>query len=349
MYRQKRNRTAESILTAAAVGVGLCAATTAAVRWSRRFDFRGKVVLITGGSRGLGLVLARQFASEGAKVAICARDMEEIHRAIEDLAGRGTEILGVACDVTSQEDVSRMVAEVVERFGGVDVLVNNAGTIAVGPVETMTVADYEEAMKTHFYGPLYATLAVLPHLRERGGGRIVNVSSIGGKIAVPHLVPYSASKFALVGFSEGLRAELQKDNIFVTTVCPGLMRTGSPRNAFFKGQHRKEYTWFHVSDAIPGSSMCAMRAARQIVNACRYGRAEIVLSIQAKAAATLFALFPGISTQIAGMLNQFVLPAPGGIGEMRARGHESETPLTKSWLTRLSRLAERENNEVSGE
>ena len=258
-----------NLLLGTLAGLGIAAAATCAVRWSRKFDFHNKVVLITGGSRGLGLVLAREFAAEGARIAICARDPHELERAVEDIAKFGTEVLAVPCDVTGQEDVNHLVGEVVKRFGGIDVLVNNAGTIATGPMETMTVGDYEEAMKTHFYGPLYTTLAVLPHLRQRGGGRIVNISSIGGKVAVPHLLPYSASKFALTGFSEGLRAEVQKDNIFVTTVCPGLMRTGSPRNAVFKGRHREEYTWFHVLDALPGSSMSAVRAARQIVNACR--------------------------------------------------------------------------------
>ena len=124
------------------------------------------------------------------------------------------------------------------------------------------------------------------------------------------------------------------------------MRTGSPRNAFFKGRHREEYTWFHVSDAMPGSSMSAARAARQVITACRYGRAEIVLSLPAKAAATLYALFPGLSTQVAGLMNEYVLPAPGGIGEMRARGKDSETAVTQSWVTGLSRAAARENNEI---
>src|SRR5688500_2149705 len=345
MNRSRSART-DNLLCAALAGVSVFAAATAAVRWSRRFDFRGKVVLITGGSRGLGLVMARQLAEEGARIAICARDPNELHDAVDDLAARGAEVVAVPCDVTSQEGVTRMVVEVVKRLGGIDVLINNAGTITVGPMETMTIADYEEAMRTHFWGPLYTTLAVLPHLRRRGGGRIVNISSIGGKVAVPHLLPYSASKFALTGFSEGLRAELLKDNIYVTTVCPGLMRTGSPRNAFFKGRHREEYTWFHVSDALPGSSMSADRAARQVITACRYGRAELVLSVSAKAAATLYALFPGLSTQIAGLMNEFVLPAPGGIGEMRAQGKDSETAVTQSWVTGLSRAAARENNEI---
>jgi NAD(P)-dependent dehydrogenase (short-subunit alcohol dehydrogenase family) len=341
----RRSNTSDNLLYAALAGVGVFAAATAAVRWSRRFDFRGKVVLITGGSRGLGIVLARRFAEQGARVAICARDPHELTRAVDDLAGRGAEVLALPCDICSQDDVARTVAEVDRHYGGIDVLVNNAGTIAVGPIETMTLADFEEAMRTHFWGPLYTTMAVLPYLRRSGGGRIVNISSIGGKIATPHLVPYSASKFALAGFSEGLRAELQKDNIYVTSVFPGLMRTGSPENAFFKGRHREEHTWFHLADAMPGSSISAERAARQIVTACRYGRAEITLSLPAKLATTLYALFPGLSTQIAGMLNEYALPEPGGIGELRARGRESETEVTDSWLTGLSRAAAERNNE----
>jgi NAD(P)-dependent dehydrogenase (short-subunit alcohol dehydrogenase family) len=340
------NHRIQNLIVGAAATIGMCAATIAAVRWSRRIDFRGRVVLITGGSRGLGLVLARQFAEEGARLAICARDPDELSRAVDDLTARGADVLAVTCDVTLQEDVNRMVVEVVRRFGGIDVLVNNAGTIAVGPMETMTVADYETAMRTHFYGPLFTTLAVLPRLRERGtGGRIVNISSIGGKMAVPHLLPYCASKFALTGFSEGLRAELLKDGIYVTTVCPGLMRTGSPRNASFKGRHREEYAWFHISDALPGASISAVRAARQIVSACRHGRAEVVLSLPAKAATTLYALFPGLASEFEARLNAHVLPAPGGIGEMPALGKDSESRITRSWLTGLSRAAEEANNQ----
>jgi short-subunit dehydrogenase len=104
-------------------------------------------------------------------------------------------------------------------------------------------------MAIHFWAPFYAMQAVLPQMRERGAGRIVNISSIGGKVAVPHLAPYCASKFALVGLSKAMRIELAKDNIFVTTVCPGLMRTGSHVNAVFKGQNEKEFAWFSIGNA----------------------------------------------------------------------------------------------------
>jgi NAD(P)-dependent dehydrogenase (short-subunit alcohol dehydrogenase family) len=241
------------------------------------YDLRNKTVLITGGSRGLGLVMAREFAREGARLVLCARDEEELQRAQGDIEDYGVEVMTVPCDITNKQSVDDMVAAVNSRFGGVDVLVNNAGVIQVGPLEVMTMEDFEIAMQAHFWGPLYTTMAVLPSMRQKKSGRIVNITSIGGKVSVPHLVPYSASKFALVGLSKGLRAELMKDGIKVTTICPGLMRTGSPRNADFKGQHRLEYAWFSISDALPLLTVSAENAARQVVQACvqaRSGRAR---------------------------------------------------------------------------
>ena len=241
----------------------------------------------------------------------------------------------------------QLAEELCAQHDRLDVLINNAGTIQVGPVDLMTLDDYEEAMKVHFWGPLYTTLAVLPGMRQRRQGRIVNISSIGGKLSMPHLLPYNASKFALVGLSEGLRAELAKDRIFVTTVCPGLMRTGSPPNAFFKGQHRAEYAWFSISDALPVLSQSAERAARQIIAACKRGEAEVVLSLPAKIATTLHALFPGCTADLLGLVNTLLLPAPGGIGTARRLGKDSSSQLSPSWLTSLSDKAAQRNNEIA--
>jgi NAD(P)-dependent dehydrogenase (short-subunit alcohol dehydrogenase family) len=338
----ERNREA---LALAAAGLGALLAARAVVRRWREYDFKDKTVLITGGSRGLGLVLAREFAREGARIAICARDSEALDRARADLKARGASVLAVPCDVTERAQVNELVNTVQQHYGGIDVLVNNAGLIQVGPFEVMTLEDYEMAMKVHFWGPLYAMLAVLPLMRGRRSGRIVNISSIGGKISVPHLLPYSASKFALVGLSEGLRAELQKDGVVVTTVCPGLMRTGSPRNASFKGQHREEYAWFSISDSLPVTSMNAERAASQIVEACRHGDAEVVLSVQAQLAVKFHGLFPGLTADLLGIVNR-LLPAPGGIGRGQAKGKESASPLSPSVLTSLSDMAAQRNNEI---
>jgi short-subunit dehydrogenase len=282
---------------------------------------------------------------KGARVTICARDAEELDAAAAGLCQLGGTVMTATCDVTDLAQVIAMVEAVREQMGGIDVLVNNAGIISVGPLEEMRLADFEEAMATNYWAALYATLAVLPAMRARGAGRIVNISSIGGKLSVPHLLPYSASKFALTGLSEGLRAELKKDGITVTTICPGLMRTGSPRNATFKGKHRAEYAWFAISDALPLTSMSAERAARRIVRACERGEAEVVLSGQAKLAVKFHALFPGLTADLLGQVNR-LLPAPGGIGSEQATGEASASRLAPSWLTTLSDEAAIRNNQI---
>jgi short-subunit dehydrogenase len=238
-----------------------------------------------------------------------------------------------------------LVRVVCERYGQIDVLVNNAGTITVGPMEVMTLADYEEAMNLHFWAPLYMTLAVLPDMRQRHQGRIVNIASIGGKLSVPHLLPYSASKFALVGLSEGLRSEVAKDGVLVTTVVPGLMRTGSPRNAWFKGHHRSEYAWFSIGDSLPLLSMNVERAARQILAATQRGDAELTLSLPAKLAVRFHAVFPELTAQMLTSVNH-LLPGVGGIGVTRAPGRASTSPLSPSWLTTLTEHAAQQYNQL---
>lgn len=300
--------------------------------------------MITGGSRGLGLVLARELASQGAKLAICARDADALERARAELAERGADVIAVQCDVTDQEQVETAVRTILEVHGQIDVLINNAGVIQVGPFENMTIEDFDEAMRSHFWGPLYATLAVLPEMWRRKSGRVVNISSIGGKISSPHLLPYNASKFALTGLSQGLRAELAKDGILVTTVIPGLMRTGSPPNAFFKGHHRAEYAWFSISDSLPLLSMSAEAAARKILNACRRGDAEVILSVPAKAAAGFHGLAPGLTAEILSVVNR-MLPPPGGVGSRNVKGRDSASRFSPSWVTALGDAASVRNNE----
>ena len=334
------------ILKCIAFAAGIYGAARLAARASRKISFRDKVVVITGGSRGLGLLLARRFGEEGAKLVICSRDDEELDRAEADLLSRGVRAKKLHCDVRLKTAVEDLIRTAVETFGGVDVLVNNAGVIQVGPMELMTEQDYDEAMDTHFWAALHAINAALPVMRGRGGGRIVNISSIGGKVAVPHLVPYCASKFALAGFSQAAATELRKDNVYVTTVYPNLIRTGSPRNALFKGQNEKEYTWFALGDSLPGVSQSAERAADRIVNACRYGEPELITALPAALAARFHAMMPWLSIEMAAVVDRFVLPSPGGIGTNRVRGHQSETPITQSPLTALSQSAAQANNEV---
>jgi len=333
------------LLAAAGAVVAAVALARAAARSRRRFDLRGKVALVTGGSRGLGLVLARELVREGARVAICARDEAELEAARVHLESAGAAVVALPCDVTAREQVDAMLAQVRDRLGPVDVLINNAGTIQVGPMEEMTPADYEDSLRVHFWGPLFTTLGVLPEMRRRRAGRIVNIASIGGKISVPHLLPYSAGKFALVGFSEGLRGALARDRVFVTTVCPGLMRTGSPRNAWFKGQHREEFAWFSIGDSMPVVSMAATRAARRILEACRNGDAELIMPLSTAVAVKLHGLFPGVGADVMGLVER-LLPGPGGIGRDMRRGAESESGWSPSVLTRLGDEAAARNNQL---
>lgn len=327
--------------TTLAVGV----AASALLR-TKRYDLNGKVTLITGGSRGLGLVLCREFAKQGAKVAVCARDEGELIEARDLLANEGHNVTVYRCDVTQREDVRGLMDRVRMDLGPLDILVNNAGTISVGPEETMTLSDYSQAMGTHFWGPLYGMEAIIPEMKKQGGGRIVNIASIGGKLPVPHLAPYTASKFALVGLSEALHAELATHGIKVTTVCPGLMRTGSPENVTFKGQNIKEYRWFTISDSLPGLSISAESAAKQIVGACRRGDAEVVLSLPAKVGAFAYGTFPSLTLRVLRTVAR-LLPETGGVGAAGASGRESHSGPITSVLTILTRKAARKNNELT--
>lgn len=332
-------------LLGAIIGAGALIALASKGKNTRQTSFKNKVVLITGGSRGLGLVLARKFAAEGARLAICARNQDELKRAQTELENAGAEVFATSCDVRHQNQVNEMIDKVYGHFGQIDVLVNNAGVIQVGPLETQTKEDFENALAVHFWGPFYTMQAVLPKMKEKGAGRIVNISSIGGKMSVPHLAPYCASKFALVGLSNAMRVELAKDNIFVTTVCPGLMRTGSHVNAMFKGKNELEFALFSVMNSSPFTSVSAEKAARDIVEACRRGEAEAIISIQAQIAAKANSLAPELVAEISALINQ-ILPSAGDNGTEQLSGKHSTSALAPSFLTAAVDAASVRNNEL---
>jgi NAD(P)-dependent dehydrogenase (short-subunit alcohol dehydrogenase family) len=246
--------------------------------------FEGQSVLITGGSRGLGLALARRLAAEGAKLTLLARDGEELQRAsrlIRDTHPNAP-ILTVTCDVTQDHQVADALKRVRNTFGGLDMVINNAGSILVGPYECMTKEDFEAQMNLHLYAVMNMINRSLPMLRAGTGKRIVNICSMGGRVAVPHMLPYDTSKFALAGYSQGLMAELAPEGISVTTVYPTVMRTGSPIQAVFKGDHEKEFAWFAIADVLPFLSMSADGAARKILRAARDRSAELMPSLPGK-------------------------------------------------------------------
>jgi NAD(P)-dependent dehydrogenase (short-subunit alcohol dehydrogenase family) len=334
--------------TALQVGIALGTAAVAAARLRRAvtaIDFAGKVVVIFGGSRGLGLVMARALADEGAHLVLAARDADELERARHDVERYGAPVTTLVCDVTNRQQVRETIAAVVAKHSTIDVLVNDAGVIQVGPFAHMTAADFETALATHFWGPFFTIDAALPHMRRAGARRIVNISSVGGKISVPHLLPYCTSKFALVGFSDGLRSELAPEGFAVTTVCPGLMRTGSTYNATFKGLRQREFVWFHLLSSLPGLTIDAERAARQIIGACRHGDPELVITLPAKVGVALNAVAPGVMARVLTAANWLLPPATGEEGDAALPGWQSTSPLARWAWTALADRASIDNNE----
>jgi short-subunit dehydrogenase len=318
----------------AALGVAAVAAWRA-VQWARRTDLRGKVVVITGGSRGLGLALARELTGKGARVAICARTAEDLVWAKQDIDQRGGHhaVLALPCDVSDATSVARFVAEVRLKVGPIDVVINNAGIIAVGPIEAMTRADFERVMAVNFWGAVNMTMAVLASMRERRSGHIVNISSIGAKVAVPHLLAYDCAKFAVQGFSEGLQAEVAKDGVCVTTIVPGLMRTGSALHATFKGDAHKEVVWFAAGDAMRWTAMDAGRAARRIVRAIERRESQVTLTWQAKLLRLAHALAPSLVVDGLALANRLLPPADGH-GHAGAEGRTVMKPELRAALAK---------------
>ncbi|KOX12551.1 SDR family oxidoreductase [Nocardiopsis sp. NRRL B-16309] len=289
----------------AGAALGVCASTLTERR--RATLLRGRAVLVTGGTRGLGLRIAREFGAYGASVAVCGRDRERLDRAVAGLAGRGIRAHGIQCDVADPEQARSLVEEAAERLGGLDVVVNNAGVLRVGPRETMTTADVEEAMAVMFWGPYHVARAAWGRLSESRGS-LVTITSIGGQLAAPHLLPYACAKAAQAKLSEALAAESLGSGVRVTTVVPGLMRTGSHRGVVFSGAPEREYDWFALCAGLPLLSMSAERAARRIVRATVRGHGYVVLTPAARLGMAVHGLAPGL-TQRAASLAGWLLPA----------------------------------------
>ena len=317
------------------LGAAAAAALGAAMaRRIRTESFRDRVILITGGARGLGLAIARELAPERPRLILMSRTIAELDRAAADLTARGASVRVIVGDVRDSRRVADAVASCVRRHGRLDILINNAGVIQAMPFEHAQIEDFKDSLATHFWGPLFAIRAVLPIMRRQGRGHIVNIASIGGRLGVPHLSPYCAGKFALVGLSEALHAELGKDNIAVTTVTPGLIRTGSHRNVVVRGQHRREAQWFGLASATPASSMAASRAARQIVAAIRARRAAVTPGIQARAGEVANVLAPELVAAAMAMVAS-LLPRPTGPdGDRGRRSHALDLGWVESLLPR---------------
>ncbi|WP_419806123.1 SDR family NAD(P)-dependent oxidoreductase [Terriglobus sp.] len=345
--RKLRKHAAESALALGILGAAITA-TAALAAAQRRRAMLGKVVVITGGSRGLGLQIAEVFGRHGAHLVLAARDAEELNEALAVLHQRGAILnsgtaLTVVCDVTKTEDCARLVAQAIERYGRIDVLINCAGIIDVAPFQDQPLAAFEQAMAINFFGALHTIQAALPHMQQVRSGSIVNIGSIGGKIGVPHMLPYVASKFALTGFTEGLRAELAGTGVTVTLVSPGLMRTGSHVNARFGGDSQAEYQWFALGATLPGASASAKSAARTIYNATVDGKAEITITPQAWLAARIVGVAPAFAANAAGLMTRAFLPKPNG-NTRAVPGGELQQPSFGP-LRKWSDALQRQSNE----
>jgi NAD(P)-dependent dehydrogenase (short-subunit alcohol dehydrogenase family) len=287
------------------------------LRRRRRLELVGARVLVTGGSRGLGFAAARQFVRAGAHVAICARDQEELARArarlVDEAArfegGEEPRVVALRADVTDERAVEELIEQVISELDGIDVLVNCAVEIAVGPVEAMTRKDFEQAFSGIFLALYQPTQAVLPYMRAAGRGRIVNVTSLAGKMPVPHASTYVVGKYATTGFSTVCAIELRKYGIRVSTVMPPPVRNGAWMNAAYKGQAEQELSWFAQVLGLPVASIDPERAARAIVSAARFGDAEVMVGPISLGLGWFHALLPELSVSLAALAERYLLPA----------------------------------------
>jgi short-subunit dehydrogenase len=331
----------------AMAAAGLFTAAKVVSRLARpKLDLNQKVVLITGGSRGLGLQLAFELGKLGSHLALCARDAHELEQARSRLAERGIDVAIFPCDISEESEIEPLVARVLDRFGRIDVLINNAGHISVAPLERLQHSDFEQAIKVMFWAPVNLSLAVLPHMKQRGSGHIVDITSVGGRVSVPHLLPYCCAKFALVAFSHGLGTELDAQRIRVLTVVPGLMRTGSYLNAKFKGLAEREFAWFSLLGNLPGFSVSASYASRRIINSLQHNRRTCTISLPAKALIASDALLPEMTQIVLAAVNRYFLPGAGGMTQP-ASGKMLDSSLNRFFqtLTSLGKAAADQLNE----
>ncbi|MEU2424979.1 SDR family NAD(P)-dependent oxidoreductase [Streptomyces sp. NPDC007851] len=316
----------------------------------------GLSALVTGGSRGLGLLMAARLLERGYRVTVLARDAGELDRAVAwalDRTGRSPQ--PVVCDVRDEPAVTAAVRETAERAGGLDLVIANAGVIQVAPAETAGTQAFRDAMGTIFEGTLHTALAALPYLRRSpAGGRLGLVGSVGGLLAVPHLVAYSCAKAAVRALGEGLQEETAGSAVSVTTVHPGLMRTGSHLQAEFGGRPEAEFAWFSALSGMPLLSMDAERAAAKVVRAVERRRTRLVLTPVARAASFAHAVVPSLVTRASGLVAR-ALPMPFDDTAGRAaerspmrQGHDLEAaPAAPAWARALRRAGSALNDRAA--
>jgi NAD(P)-dependent dehydrogenase (short-subunit alcohol dehydrogenase family) len=307
---------------------------------------RGKVALVCGGSRGLGRATARELLQAGASVAICARDPEPLEQTRVWLSQFGGRVLAQQCDLRSEFETLELFGAVTNELGPIDIVVVNAATILVAPLETLTPTDFDEAMQEIFGTATRAALTALPGMRARRQGTIVFIASIGARVGVPHLAPYSAAKFAEAGFAEALGAEVAKNGVHVLSVFPGLMRTGSWLHASFRGAPARELRWFGTGAMTPLLSIDADTAAKRIVRAIVARKRRLTFTPAARLAIAAHDWLPGLWSFAIALVARLLPRAPRNVPPLEQRkGAEllarPSSPLLRAIGARSARLGAR--------
>jgi short-subunit dehydrogenase len=257
-------------------------------------DLSGKIVVVTGASMGIGEAITKIFADRGASLVMLSRDAGRVEAA-RARVGHGERTLAMACDVRHREDVDRVIGLTLHHFQRIDVWVNNAGHGLLDSVAQMDMAACREMFDTNFFGAVGAMQAVIPVMRQQGGGTIINISSVAGHIPIPFHAGYSATKFALNAIGKAAGVELKKDGIHVLTVCPGYVRTAFSDNAV-RGTELKRVR--------PGSvrGVSAERVARATLRGYLKQKREVIVSWTMYVPQKIYQLFPWLVERIMGRM-----------------------------------------------
>ncbi|NIM25061.1 MAG: SDR family NAD(P)-dependent oxidoreductase [Nitrososphaeria archaeon] len=252
-------------------------------------NFKNKLVLITGASSGIGRAAALQFAKKGANLILVARNKEKLNQTAEDLKKFNVSIFVLECDVSKKSDVEKMAKSILEKHDSVDILVNNAGFAIYGPVSKLSIEEIESQMATNYFGMIYCVKNFLPSMIKKKSGHIVNVASVAASFGLPGIASYCASKFAMLGFSEGLKHELKGTGVGITVVSPIMVRTN-----FF------DHPSFEKMPKYSPTSLSPETVANAILKAANSSRLEIIVPSFVRGAVWMKETFPYLINPILG-------------------------------------------------